>query len=243
MLVDRAQFLIFAGVIAASSLACERDRYRPAPESATPVPPPTPSAALSAALQPGPVVVDVIDAASGPGAPTCDDNQGSPEECPSVGPSDEGMCANVILKRCSEFKAAMKPRVATDAVACLRALKGSERCDPARVNQCGHAALMTACPEPARSKRGQLTAATATQPVSVALVADAPADASALATACASIQRACGDRRLAPTQADCRQTLSGLNDLGRANMVDCVSKRCVDGGLYACEAVPKPVTL
>jgi hypothetical protein len=34
-------------------------------------------------------------------------------------------------------------------------------------------------------------------------------------------------------------TLTGLNDTGRANIVDCVSAHCSDRGLYACEAVAK----
>ena len=242
MAVDRAQFLILASTIAAGGacgLGCEREPYGMRPPPVASAPAPTPSAALTTALQAGPLLVDVLEAPSA-GAAACDDSQGSPGECPSMGPADEGVCANVIGKRCSEFKSAMKPRVAAQAVACLNALKGSERCDPARINQCGHAALMTACAEPARPRKGQLTAATTTQPVSVVLTSDGAPDPSPVAAACASIQRACGDRALAPTQLDCRQTLAGLNDTGRANMVDCVSARCVSGGLYACEAVPPP---
>lgn len=241
MNVNRARFLMLASTMAAGGavgIGCEDPygtRSRPVPSATAP----TPSAALTIALQAGPLLVDVLEPTSA-GAAACDDSQGSPGECPSVGPSDEGVCANVINKRCSEFKAAMKPRVAAQAVACLNALKANDRCDPARINQCGHAALMTACPEPARPRKGQLTAASATQPVSVVLTSDAAPDPSPVAAACASIQRACGERALAPTPSDCRQTLAGMNDSGRANMVECVSARCVDGGLYACEAVPRP---
>lgn len=243
MAIDRASFLILAGAIATSNLACQRDPYggRPAPEPAPA--PPTPSASLAAALKAGPILVDVLEPTSSTGALACDDTQGSAGECPSIGPADEGVCPDVIAKRCAEFKLAMKPRVAAQAVECLRSLKGNERCDAARINQCGHAALMSACAEPPRPRKGQLTAASATEPVSVALVADttpstAPAPSPVLA-ACQAIQKACGERPLAPTLADCRQTLSGMSELGRANMVDCVSARCLTGGLYACEAVPK----
>ncbi|HEY6078783.1 MAG TPA: hypothetical protein VIW29_08265 [Polyangiaceae bacterium] len=243
MNVNRARFLMLASTMATGGvlgIGCERAPYgdsRPAPSAVAP----TPSAALGMALQPGPLLVDVLEpTGTSNGAAACDDSQGTPGECPSVGPSDEGGCANVISKRCNEFKAAMKPRVAAQAVACLNALKANDRCDPARINQCGHAALMTACPEPARPRKGQLTAATTTQPVSVVLTTESAPDPSPVAAACASIQRACGDRALAPTQLDCRQTLAGLNDTGRANMVACVSARCVSGGLYACEAVPPP---
>jgi hypothetical protein len=60
--------------------------------------------------------------------------------------------------------------------------------------------------------------------------------------ACNNIMRSCGEKSLNPTMADCRQTLAGLNDSGRADMVDCVSAHCSDRGLYGCEAVPKAPT-
>jgi hypothetical protein len=60
-----------------------------------------------------------------------------------------------------------------------------------------------------------------------------------VAAACSSILRSCGEKSGNPTLADCRMTLAGLNDTGRANMVDCVSAHCSDRGLYACEAVAK----
>jgi hypothetical protein len=129
--------------------------------------------------------------------------------------------------------------VAAQAVACLRALKGNELCDAARINQCGHAALMSACQESPRPQKGQLQPATGTQPATFNIVADATADPSLLTAACNSILRSCGEKSLNPTLADCRQTLAGLNDTGRANMVDCVSAHCSDRGLYGCEAVPK----
>jgi hypothetical protein len=183
--------------------------------------------------------VDILQPAAVTGAAVCDDSQGTAEECPSVGPSDEGLCPNIIAKRCSDFKAAMKPRVAAQAVACLRTLKGKERCDATRINQCGHTALMSACQEPPRPQKGQLHVASGTQPASVTIIPDPTPDPSPVAAACSSILRSCGEKSGNPTLADCRMTLAGLNDTGRANMVDCVSAHCSDRGLYACEAVAK----
>jgi hypothetical protein len=236
MFVDRSKFLLMAGALAASSAACDRDPFgRPAPM----VPPAAPAAATPAsAAANGPVLVDVIDPAT-TAAAACDDSQGVPEECPSVGPSDEGVCPNLIGKRCADFKSAMKPRVAAQAVACLRALKNNERCDPARISQCGHLALMGACTEPARPKKGELHAANATAPASVTLSAETTPDSSPVAASCTAISKACGERPLAPSAADCRQTLAGMTESGRASMLECVSQHCTDRGLYGCEAAPK----
>ena len=232
MVVDRASFLLIAGALAAAG--CDTNLGRaPAPAAAAPTP------AASAVQPAAPITVDILQPAAVTGAPVCDDAQGTAEECPTVGPSDEGVCPNIITKRCSDFKAAMKPRVAAQAVACLRALKGNERCDITRINQCGHAALMSACQEPPRAQKGQFEAANATKPASVTILPDATADTSPLATACGTILRSCGEKSLNPTAADCRQTLAGLNEIGRASMVDCVSAHCSDKGLYGCEAVPK----
>lgn len=236
MVVDRSKFLLIAGALATGSVAgtgCENfGRTPPAPAA--------PAVATVAAAT-GPITVEILQPAAQAGAPVCDDNQGTPEECPSVGPSDEGVCPNIIMKRCNDFKAAMKPRVAAQAVACLRALKGNERCDPARVHQCGHAALMSACQEPPRPQKGQLTMASGKEPASVTLIPDPTPDPSPLTAACSNIMRSCGEKSLNPTVADCRQTLAGMNDTGRANMVDCVSAHCSDRGLYGCEAMPKTV--
>lgn len=237
MFVDRSSFLLVARALAAGGIAglgCDSMLGRPAP---APVPEPVASSATPTTTTP--VVVEIVQPAAVSGAPLCDDTQGTAEECPSVGPFDEGMCPNIVNKRCNEFKAAMKPRVAAQAVACLRALKGHERCDAARINQCGHAALMSACQEPPRAQKGELTPASGTKPASVTLVVDPEPDPSPLTAACAAILRSCGEKSLNPTLADCRQTLAGLNDTGRANMVDCVSAHCSDRGLYGCEAVPK----
>jgi hypothetical protein len=232
MNVDRASFLAIAGALAASG--CDVILGR------APAPSPAPVAATPSATQPSaPITVDILQPLTLTGAAVCDDSQGTAEECPSVGPADEGICPNVLMKRCSDFKAAMKPRVAAQAVACLRALKGNERCDVGRINQCGHAALMSACQEPPRAQKGQYQGASGAQPASVTIMPDATPDASPVATACSAILRSCGEKSGNPTLADCRMTLAGLNDTGRANIVDCVSAHCSDRGLYACEALPK----
>jgi hypothetical protein len=238
MIVDRASFLLMASALAA--VGCDPSFGR----APAPTPAPAPAAiAPSAAQVSGPIAVDILQPAAVTGAAVCDDSQGTAEECPSVGPSDEGMCPNIIAKRCNDFKASMKPRVAAQAVACLRALKAKERCDAARIHQCGHTALMSACQDPPRPHKGQFQAASGTQPASVTITPDATPDPSPLAAACNSILRSCGEKSGSPTLADCRMTLAGLNDTGRANIVDCVSAHCSDRGLYACEAVPKQASV
>jgi hypothetical protein len=236
MIVDRSKFLLLAGALASGGLACDRQPFaQPAPAPAA-----TPAVAPAVASATGPTPVEIVEAATS-AAPACDDSQGVPEECPSVGPSDEGVCPNLIQKRCSDFKAAMKPRVAAQAVACLRALKGNERCDPTRISQCGHVALMNACAEPPRPKKGEYRAASGSQPASVTILPDTTTEPSALTSACTSIVKACGERPLSPALADCRLTLAGMTEAGRSNMVECVTQHCTDKGLLGCEAAPKVV--
>jgi hypothetical protein len=239
MAIDRTSFLFMAGALAAGGVGgwAYRDREAVLARSAlanTPAPQVT-----AAAVPSGPVPVNVIDSRVATTA-ACDDSQGTPEECPTVGPADEGVCANVILKRCQEFKAAFKPKVATAAVACLRALKPAERCDPARINQCGHLALMNACPDPAPPLSAQLQSSSGREPPTVTITLDATTPPSPVATACDALVKSCASQPLAPSLSDCRQTMAGLNDVGRASMVDCVTAHCNDRGLYGCEAVPKP---
>ena len=233
MTVNRSNFLLIAAALAAGGVGgtgCDTAFGRA---------PPAPAPAAASVVQPGPVTVDIILPAAVSGAPVCDDAQGTPEDCPSVGPSDEGGCRNIITQRCNDFKASMKPRIAAQAVTCLRALKGGELCDVTRVNQCGHAALMSACQETPRPQKGQLQPATGAQLASVTILVDPIPDPSPVTAACSTILRNCGEKASNPTLADCRQTLAGLNDTGRANMVDCVSAHCSDRGLYGCEAMPK----
>src|SRR5450432_2060894 len=170
MVIEKTGFLLIAGTLAAGGVGgwLARDSKAPRNHSAD-VPPP----AVTAAPVTSVVVID-----RSPPPPVCDDSVGTPEDCPAVGPSDEGVCTNLAAKRCAEFKSAFKPKVAQAAVACLRRLKGNELCDPARVNLCGHEALMAACPD-------------STQPAG----SDAGANAlsSPVAQACDNIVKSCGN--------------------------------------------------
>ena len=238
MTINRSTFVLMAAALAAGNIAglgCDTNLGRTPP---VPAPPP----ATASVAQPT-APMDIVQPVAVPAAPVCDDSQGTAEACPAVGPSDEGGCRNLVTKRCNEFKSAMKPRVAAQAVACLRALKGNELCDATRINQCAHAALMSACQEAPRPQKGQLQPASGTQLATFTVIADPTPDPSPLAAACNNILRSCGEKSSNPTLSDCRQTLAGLNDSGRANMVDCVSSHCSDRGLYGCEAVPKTPTL
>lgn len=238
MAIDRTNFLLIAGALAAGGAGgwvLHERRANP------PVVVPTAELAKpKPALPEGPVPVALVEPTSG--AAVCDDSTGLAEECPSVGPSDEGGCANVILKRCTDFKAAFKPKVAQLAVACLRQLKANERCDVARINLCGHAALMAACPEPTPPAKATLEAATTTTPARVTLAPDPALIASPLAKTCESVVKACGSQPLGPTLSDCRQTLVGMTDMGRALTAECAAAHCTDRGLQGCEAVARAPT-
>lgn len=240
MAIDRSDFLILATTLAAGGAGGWFVRDREAKMQPPPAPAPAPAPKPSAAPAPsGPIPVTISDPKAA-AAPACDDSQGTPEQCPSIGPADEGICGNIIFKRCNEFKASFKPRIATNAVACLRALKGYERCDPIRINQCGHMALMNACQEPEPPLKGELQLGSGgSGGGNVTLIADESAKASPVSTGCETIRKACNKSPLDPTLADCRQTLAGLNDVGRANLVDCASRHCTDRGLWACEGLPK----
>ena len=105
----------------------------------------------------------------------------------------------------------MKPRVAQAAVACLNKLSAGERCDPKRVELCGHLALMNACEDRV--------------PTSTA------------ASACETIVQTCGASPLAPSLNECHLAMSGLREAGREAMLDCATKHCFDKGVLGCEAV------
>lgn len=231
MAIDGTAFLVIAGALAAGGVGGWVVHERTG-KSATVVPVPS-SVLPKATPSEGPVSVEIIEPATG--AVPCDDSVGAAEACPSVGPSDEGLCANTILKRCNDFKAAFKPKVAEQAVACLRLLKPQERCDPARINQCGHAALMAACPEPVPPSKGTFVAATGTRPARLTLSAEAVAASSPLTNTCENLIKSCGPP-LKPTLNDCRQTLAGMNQQGRASLVECVTAHCAERGLLGCEA-------
>ncbi|MEI9949842.1 MAG: hypothetical protein WDO74_12890 [Pseudomonadota bacterium] len=222
MIIEKTGFLLMAGTLAAGGVGGwlahdakthrERVEYTEPPTTALPVVASAPSAAIVAERIPAP--------------PVCDDSLGTIEDCPPMGPADEGVCTNFAAKRCAEFKLAFKPKVAQTAVACLKTLKGNAACDPARVNLCGHSALMAACPEPTPDPtKADATGAAVNSPVT---------------NACESILRSCAGQALLPTLVDCRQTLSGMSDLGRASMVECMATHCGDKGLLGCEGTKKP---
>ncbi len=218
MVIERSGFLLLAGTLAAGGVGgwlahdskSQRERAVVAPVAEPPLPVAAPSAPVA-----------VVEHA--PSTPGCDDSAGMPEDCPAVGPADEGVCSNVAAKRCADFKAAFKPRVAQAAVACLRHLKPNEMCDPSRVNLCGHSALMAACPDAASGQSGA--------PL------EAPGNATPVSIACDAILKGCVGVPLGPTSNDCRQTLSGMTDAGRASMVACLATHCADKGLLGCEGL------
>jgi hypothetical protein len=144
---------------------------------------------------------------------------GSPGACPPPGwPAEEGGCGALPTKRCEDFKQAMKPHVAERAVACINALNPGQRCDPRRLELCGHTALMAACPVEMELPPG-----------------DAAADE--VGTHCSAILKECEGVTLGPTIRDCRSTLAGMSVLGRDRMVTCMKTHCTDKGLLYCEAV------
>jgi len=218
MIIEKSGFLLMAGTLAAGGVGgwfAHDAKTQRAPRYIEPVTTATPApTAPSAAV----VVTERV-----PAPPLCDDSVGTPEECPPMGPADEGMCT-FAGQRCAAFKSSFKPKVAQAAVSCLKALKGNI-CDPARVNLCGHSALMAACPEP-------------TPEPSMANSAVAPPP-SPVTTACENIVKSCAGQPLPPTMADCKQTLSGMTDFGRASMVECMATHCADKGLIGCEANKK----
>ncbi len=175
-------------------------------------------------------------------APVCDDSVGSPGDCPAQSlpnASDEGLCGgrgSVAASRCNDFKTSMKPKVAANAIACLQSLKGGEVCDANRVALCGHEALMLACQEPVLPSQSSVSS------VNVASAPPAPSPASPVASQCDTILKSCSGAPLGVTLSDCYRTMSGLSDVGRANMMTCMSKHCGDKGFLGCEALPPPPT-
>ena len=97
MAIDRSNFLLIAGALAAGGIGGWAYRDRAPRAAVAPAETVTPAAKPSA-TPPGPVPVTLIDA-SVADAPVCDDARGTPEECPSVGPSDEGVVVPAKIKR------------------------------------------------------------------------------------------------------------------------------------------------
>jgi hypothetical protein len=117
------------------------------------------------------------------------------------------------------MKKAFRPRVAERAVACINALSPAQRCDPNRLELCGHSALMNAC------SVDELPAVTDAGP---------PDE---VTSHCTAISRACEGVSPGPNLRDCRATLAGMSMVGREKMVACMKTHCNDKGLLFCEAV------
>lgn len=227
MPVDRGRFLLFASTLAAGGAAgyllSEKDVVPHLPSAggpkphdpavaASPVPAPAPAATATASAS-----APVGSAAAPPpavtttSAITCDDSVGDAGACPPPGyPAAEGGCGSYAANRCADFKKAMKPRVAANAVACLNKLTPAERCDPKRVDLCAHLALMSSCED----------------------------KASTVESGCEAISRACGEAPIAPSPAECRLAMSGLREIGREALVDCAKAHCADKGILGCESAP-----
>lgn len=220
MKIDPGTFFILVGTLAAGGVAgyaASSKRLVPALDNAFGrVPDPTPAKPEP----PPPPVVDagppvaVVASASvavdaGTPEPPCDDSVGTPAECPPPGyPTIEGGCGSFANTRCNELKQSLEPRVAQAAVECLNKLKPQERCDANRVNLCAHLALMNACPQ------------------------------RKLQPECETIIAACGPSPIAPSRAECRQTVAGLNAEGRSRLVTCMRTHCFDKGLIGCVGLP-----
>ena len=231
MIIEKSGFLLMAGTLAAGGvggwLAHDAKTHRERMQFSEPPIPAVPVVASAPAVAAAPSASVVGERA--PVGPVCDDSVGTVEDCPAMGPADEGVCTNFAAKRCTEFKSAFKPKVAQAAVACIKTLKGNAACDPSRVNLCGHSALMAACPEPSPDlTKVDATGATVNSPA---------ASSSPVTTACESILKSCAGQALLPTMTDCRQTLAGMTDFGRASMVECMSTHCGDKGLLGCEGL------
>ena len=207
--IDKSAFFLAMSSLAAGGaggyLVADRNASLPvrSPEPSVPAPSQA-STAPDAATPAAPPVPPVA------AAPTCDDGIGAPAACPPPPYSaDESGCAPVASVRCAEFKQTMKPRVAESAVACLNALSGAQRCDPARVNLCGHMALMQACEPPA--------------------VGEASTDD--LAARCRSMLQSCPGAAM----RECESILAGMTSLGRERIAQCLASHCADKGLVGCE--------
>ena len=215
MIIDRGTFFLCLSSLAAGAaggyVASEKDVV---PHLAGSVHEPASKTEVSSAPAPARVEPVALPVAPVALAPTCDDSVGEAAACPPMpAPTAEGgvACGGVATTRCADFKQTMKPRVAQAAVACLNKLTAAERCDPKRVELCGHLALMNAC--------------------------DDPTLASTITSTCEKIVQTCGASPLAPSQNECRLAMTGLREAGRDAMLDCAKKHCFDKGVLGCEAV------
>jgi hypothetical protein len=216
MQVDKGAFMMFVTSLAlggaAGYVASEKDLVPHLDKKHPPAPPP--SASIVAEVKdagppppaaPPPVVVDA--------GPLCDDTTGigEPEACPPIGyPTVEGGCGALTFNRCNDFKQTMKPRVAKAAIHCLNKLNYAEKCDPKRVDLCGHLALMNACED---------------------------FHTPSVTDGCEKIDKACAGASITPSKSECYRAMSGLREAGRDTMVECAKKHCADRGIVGCEAI------
>lgn len=223
MQIDVKTFFVLVTTLAAGGaggwFASEKHLLPPLEPKKEPPPPPPPSAAPVDAGPPAPTAP--------PPLPPCDDATGDAGACPAPGfPTIEGGCGSYATVRCGEFKQAMKPRVAEAAVACLAKLTPQERCDPKRVDLCGHEALEGACMEPDMASYVGWDAG--------------PPPPDSVTAICAGILSSCASAPIPLSPADCQRTLAGMTRVGRERMQACLKKHCVDKGLLGCEAVANP---
>lgn len=210
MQIDKSTFLIVVTTMAASAaggwFARDKLMLRSEAERAK-APEPEPPPPVSS-----PAPSDKPPADAAPAAPPCDDSEGEAPVCPAFpDPGDEGGCGRLAARRCADYRDNLKPKPARAAVECLKKLPPGLLCDPIALNKCGHEALMSACPPEAST-------------------------GSELDDSCKTILESCKSSIPGPTLADCRQTLSGLNEAGRKKMLACAAKDCAAKGLYGCEA-------
>jgi hypothetical protein len=243
MAVDRMSFLYFVGALAAGGAGgYVLDQQMNAKDRAASDQHTQDMAALDTAHQ---ATANAETAAASAAsarltaAVVCDDSVGTSDCPPSGAPSasDEGICGgggSVAAKRCGDFKTAFKPRVAAAAASCLKKLSDKQVCDPARANLCGHEALMLACQESPSPNESMVSS------VNVSASPPPSAPMSAVASACDAILKGCADAVPGVSLADCYRTLSGMNDVGRANMTTCMRTHCSDKGLLGCEAMAPP---
>ena len=234
MNVDRGSFLMLVTTLAAGGsvgyVASEKrvipavDKWvgrvpEPRTEPVAPPPPPPPSASTLPPPAPPP------PPAAGP---VCDDSVATAAvgDCPGPGlPTVEGGCGSFASVRCNDLKTALKPKVAAAAVSCITKLNGQERCDPNRIQLCGHLSLMNAC---------------ADVPPPHAADAGPAAESTPVSKMCQGIIDGCGASPVAPSMPECRQLLSGMSDAGREKTKKCMATHCFDRGLVGCEAIDPP---
>ena len=223
MHIDAGSFFILVGTLAAGGAGgyvVAQKHVFDGPQAAPPQPTPAPA--------PVPLPSATIATPPKPAAPVCDDAVGLPGTCPPPGYSaEEGGCGGLPTKRCNDFKQAMKAKVAERAVACLNALSPAERCNPIRLNLCGHLSLMSACQETEDADKDAVDAAAGA----------VDAAAGGVTAVCQTVLQECAAASLGPTLRDCRATLSGMSALGRSKMVSCMKTHCTDKGLLYCEAM------